>query len=179
MIKIPRAVVGKSQEGQSPSPDELTEIEFFPQDPGQWRRIPGVRVELPYRRFSWESYHSAMNAFSGFMIPAASIIDALKLCTWNREIDFREASGQLATLYREEEGENWNGDTHNVLYIREDCLRRYLGKTRQTLVWCNWGERGWAEKGDLHSHPSPERSAIFQSHVHIHRRFHEYELLKK
>lgn len=179
VIKIPRAVVGPGQEGQTPSPDELTEIEFFPHDPGQWRRIPGVRVELPYRRFSWESYHSAMNVFSGFMIPAASIIDALKLCTWNREIDFRDARGQLATLYREEEGENWDGDTHNLLYIREDYLCRYLGKTRQTLVWCNWGERGWANKGDLHSQPRPERSAIFQSHVHIHRQFHEYESLKK
>lgn len=140
--------------------------------------IPGVRVELPYRQFSWESYHSVMNAFSGFMIPAASIIDALKLCTWNREIDFRDADGLLATLYREEKRENWDDDTHNLLYIREDCLRRYLSKTRQTLVWCNWGERGWAEKGDIHSHLAPERSAIFQSHRHIHRRFHEYYSLR-
>ena len=59
--------------------------------------------------------------------------------------------------------------------LKEGYLRRSLGKTRQTFVWCNWGERGWADKGDLRSHPSPERSAMFQTHVHIHRRFHEYE----
>lgn len=179
VIRIERSVVSPAQEDQSPSEDKLTEIEFFPPNPGEWRRIPGVRVELPYRQFSWESYHSAMNSFSGFRIPAASIIGALKLCTWDREIDFREASGQLATLYREEEGEDWDGDTHNLLYVREDLLSRYLSKTRQTLVWCNWGERGWADKGDLHSYPTPERSAIFQSHAHIHRRFHEYDLLRK
>ena len=175
VIKSARPVDSPAQEGQSSSPNELIEIELFLPNPGEWRHIPGVRVELPYRRFSWESYHSAMNAFSGLMIPAASIIETLKLRTWNREIDFRVAGGQFATLYREDEGENWDGDTHNILYIREDCLRHYLGKTRQTLVWCNWGERGWVEKGDLHSFPTAERSAIFQSHVHIHRRFHEYD----
>lgn len=174
VIKFARPVSSLDQERQSPSSDELTEIIVFPQDPGRWRRIPGVRVELPYRRFSWESYHSAMNTHSGFMIPAASIIAALKLCTWNREIDFRDTSGHLATIYREKEDKNWDADSYNFLYIREDCLRRYLGKSRQTLVWCNWGERGWADKGDLHSRPAPERLAIFQSHVHIHRRFHEY-----
>jgi len=100
VIRIPRAVVDAAQDGQSPAQEEVREIEFFPPERGEWRRIPGVRVELPYRRFSWESYHSAMNEFSGFMIPAASIVDALKLCTWNREIDFRDETGQVAPLYR-------------------------------------------------------------------------------
>lgn len=71
----------------------------------------------------------------------------------------------MATLYREEEGENWDGDTHNLLYIREDYLRRYLGKTRQTFVWCNWGERGWADKGDLHSQPRT-LSDLPDAHAH-------------
>lgn len=177
VIKIARSVVNPAVEGDASSPDELTEFEFFSQDPGQWRRIPGVRVEVPYRDFSWESYHSAMNAFSGFMIPAASIIDKLNLRMWNRETDFRDVDGRLATLYREE-GKSLNGNIHNLLYIREDCLRRYLAKTRQTLVWCTWGERGWADKGDLNAYPTPERSAIFQSHVHIHRRFDEYDTVR-
>jgi len=175
VIKIAPSLIEPAREGEAPSPDDLTEIESFPPDPGQWGRIPGVRVELPYRRFSWESYHSAMNTLSGFTIPAASIIDALKLRTWNRDIDFRDTTGRFATLYREQEGKKWDGDTHNLLYIRQDCLRRYLAKTRQTLVWCNWGERGWADKGDLHSYPTPERSAIFQSHAHVHRRYHEFD----
>lgn len=175
VINIAGAIAAPAGADEPASPDDLTEIDFFPQDSGRWRHIPGVRVELPYRRFSWESYHSAMNAFSGFMIPAASIINALKLSTWNREIDFRDVNGKFATLYREQGADNWDGDTHDLLYIREDCLRRYLSKTRQRLVWCNWGERGWADKGDINSYPAPERSAIFQSHVHIHRRFHEYD----
>ncbi len=178
-IKIAHPIVSPAQENQPPSQDEPTEIEFSLPDPGEWQRIPGVRVELPYRQFSWESYHSAMNSFSGFMIPAASIIDTFKLCTWNREVDFRDTDGQLVTLYREDGGENWDGDTHNLLYIKESYFRRYLSKTRQTLVWCNWGEREWADKGDLHSYPTPERSAIFQSHAHIHRRFHEYDSIRR
>lgn len=104
---------------------------------GRWRRVPGVRVEVPYRRYAWESYHSAMNDFSGFHIPAASIIDKLKLRTWNREVDFRESDGRLVTLYREQVEDRWDGDTHMLLYMRRDCLSRYLAKTRQTLVWCN------------------------------------------
>lgn len=155
---------------------ESGEDEFFiPLQAGKWKKIPGVRVEIPYRRYSWESYHSAINSYSGFMLPAASIIAKLNLRTWHREIDFRDSDGQYATLYREQVNKHWDGNTHSLLYIREDCLRRYLTKTRQTIVWCNWGERDYVEKGNSHNNLSPERSRIYQNHLHIHRRFHEYE----
>jgi len=149
----------------------------FPPDLRMSRKIPGIRVELPDRSFSWESYHSAINDFSGFLIPSASIISALKLCTWNREVDFRDPTGKLATLYREERGKNWHDDSDKFLYIREDCLRSYLRKTRQTLVWCNWGERSWADKQDLIPGLSPEKTAVLRLHAHVHRRFHEYDEL--
>ena len=174
VVRISRPIFRPTEEGQSSSEDEMVEIEVPVFNSDEWRHVPGVRVELPYRRFAWESYHSAMNDFSGFEIPAASIIDKLKLCTWNREIDFRDEDGQLVTLYREEGGDSWSGDIHTFLYIKESHLRHYLSKTRQTLVWCVWGERGWVNK-ESHSDLTPEKSAIFESHAHIHRCFYEYD----
>jgi hypothetical protein len=141
----------------------------------KFTKVPGVRIELPVRSFSWESYHSSQNDFSGFSIPSPSIIQRLELASWNREIDFRDKAGQLATVYREE-GNGWKGDHFSLLYIRQDLLRQYLRATRQKLVWCNWGERGWSRKemGDA-IRSSPTRVKILEDHLHIHRRFEEWE----
>lgn len=135
------------------------------------RHIPGVRVELPSIQFGWESYHSAHNTFSGFYIPAPSLIERLGLSCCNREIDFFDPSGRPATLYRQA-GEGYFGDKHKLLYVRADLLRRYLRETRQVLVWCNWGERGWLKKMEGHDVLSDEdRQRVFQAHAHIHRTF--------
>jgi hypothetical protein len=34
------------------------------------RHVPGIRIELPFIHFGWESYHSSHNNFSGFNLPA-------------------------------------------------------------------------------------------------------------
>lgn len=138
------------------------------------RRIPGVKVEIPYIRFSWESYHSVQNIFSGFKIPAPSLIQRLQLKCRNREMDFFDNKGQPGTLYREEGG-NYSGNILRLLYIRADLLRKYLKETRQVLVWCNWGERDWLKKIDgqdlLHTE---SRRRVFQAHSHIHRTFSQW-----
>lgn len=150
----------------------------FPLNHSRYRKIPGVRIEIPVRRFSWESYHSTQNDFSGFHIPSPSIIQRLGLATWNREIDFRDRAGRLATAYRES-GNGWRGDHFHLLYIRQDLLQQYLKVTRQKLVWCNWGEREWSKKdmGDA-IRSNPARMKILQDHLHIHRRFHEWEKIQ-
>lgn len=138
------------------------------------QHIPGVRFELPSIQFSWESYHSAQNTFSGFHIPAPSLIQRLGLSCRNREIDFFDANGDPATLYRQA-GEGYFGDKHKLLYIRADLLRRYLRKTRQVLVWCNWGERDWLRKMDGDDLISNEgRTRVFQTYAHIHRNFSQW-----
>jgi len=137
-------------------------------------RVPGVRLELPSIQYEWESYHSVHNTFSGFDLPAPSIIQRLGLFCKDREIDFYDASGRPATLYREAGG-GWVGDRHKLLYIREDLLKRYLAETRQVLVWCNWGERDWFKKmegSDLINNPARQR--VFQKHSHIHRTFSQW-----
>ncbi len=135
------------------------------------RHVPGIRLEIPYIRFGWESYHSTYNDFSGFDLPAPSLIQRLGLASRNREIDFSESDGNPGTLYREA-GDGWQGDRHSLLYVRADLLRRYLTETRQVLVWCNWGERDWLKKMEgyevLHS---SAKQRICQAHNHIHRSF--------
>lgn len=142
------------------------------------RKTSGVQVEVPVRRFAWESYHSSQNDFSGFVIPSPSIIQRLNLATQNRETDFRDSTGRLATAYRES-GNGWKGDHFRLLYMRQDLLRQYLKTTRQKLVWCNWGERGWSKtRNEEAIHSNPERVKMLQDHLHIHRRFQEWEKIK-
>jgi hypothetical protein len=136
--------------------------------------ILGVRLELPSIQFSWESYHSTQNTFSGFHIPAPSLIQRLGLYCRNREIDFFDANGHPATLYRQAD-EGYFGDKHKLLYLRADLLRRYLKETRQVLVWCNWGERDWLKKMDGYDLISNEgRTRVFQTYAHIHRSFSQW-----
>lgn len=138
------------------------------------RRIPGIRIELPVVHFGWESYHSSHNDFSGFDLPAPSLIQRLGLASKNREIDFYDSMGKSGTLYREA-GDGWKGNRHSLFYVRADLLRRYLTDTRQVLVWCNWGERNWLKKMEGHDViRDPTRQRIYQGHDHIHRSFSQW-----
>jgi hypothetical protein len=148
-------------------------VRFFGPVP-RTRRIPGVRLELPAISFGWESYHSAQNEFSGFDLPAPSLIQRLGLASRNREVDFYDDSGAPGIVYREA-GSSWKGNRHSFLYIRADLIRRYLAQTRQKLVWCNWGERDWLTKMDRYEvRANPARQRIFEGHKHIHRSFAEW-----
>lgn len=160
-----------SMSGETIGDQETSVLEF---DVPATRHIPGVRVELPSIQFGWESYHSAYNTFSGFDIPAPSLIQRLGLSCCNREIDFCDPSGRPATLYRQA-GEGYFGDKYKLLYIRADLLRRYLSDTRQVLVWCNWGERDWLKKMEGYNLlPNEGRQRVFQTHAHIHRTFSQW-----
>lgn len=134
----------------------------------------GIRIELPYVHFGWESYHSSQNEFSDFYLPSPSLIQRLGLASKNREIDFYDLKGLPATCYREEGGA-WKGDRHSLLYVRADLLQRYLSETRQVLVWCNWGERDWLKKMEGNNViDNSARLRIYQSHSHIHRSFFQW-----
>lgn len=160
-----------SMPGEATRDEDTSVLEFdFPAT----RRTPGVRLELPSIQFAWESYHSVHNTFSGFDIPAPSLIQRLKLSCRNREIDFFDPSGRPATLYRRA-GEGYFGNKHKLLYVRADLLRRYLKETRQVLIWCNWGERDWLKKMEgLNLLPNEGRQRVFQTHSHIHRSFSQW-----
>ena len=138
------------------------------------RHVPGIHLELPSIHFGWESHHSSHNDFSGFYLPAPSLIQRLGLASKYREIDFYDSMGKPGTLYRET-GDGWNGDRYSLLFVRVDLLRRYLTDTRQVLVWCNWGERDWLKKMDDHDVIcDPARQRIYQAHDNIHRSFFQW-----
>ena len=149
---------------------EVSIIELLGQPP-EMRFVPGIQVELPSIHFAWESYHSSHNNFLGFNLPAPSLIQRLGLVSRNREVDFYDSMGNPGTLYRES-GSEWNGNHHSLLYVRADLLRRYLTDTRQTLVWCNWGERDWLKKMEGHEViRNAARQRIYHAYGHIHRSF--------
>lgn len=140
----------------------------------EMRRVPGIRIEVPFIQFDWESYHSTQNEFSGFDLPAPKLIQRLGLASKHRESDFYDAEGNPGSLYREA-GDGWKGDRHSLLYVRADLLRRYLTETRQVLVWCNWGEREWLNKMEGNDViRTSARQRIWEAHSHIHRSFSEW-----
>ena len=157
--------------------EEESEAISFPirQAPrGRW--LPGIRIEVPTISFSWESYHSVHNDFSGFSLPAPSLIQKLNLSSRNREIDFYDSAGKPGMLYRTN-GDSWKGNRHNLIYIRADLLKQYLSKTRQSLIWCNWGERDWHRNMDgIHVIENSARTRIYQSYQHIHRSFRQWPI---
>jgi len=161
----------------SPEGGEAGEELVFPLGPvPRTRRVPGIRVEIPMTHYSWESYHSALNAYSGFALPSASLLQRLSLASRDRETDFYDQSGRPGVVYRES-GDGWKGNRFELLYIRADLLRTYLRQTRQTLVWCNWGERDWLDKMDGYSmRKMPGRNEIWQGNMHIHRSFASWKV---
>jgi hypothetical protein len=140
-----------------------------------YRNVPGVKVELTTRQFGWESYHSKLNYVSGFRVPSPRIIQQLQLHLQGRAVDFYDEAGLLATQYIEV-GEGHRGNQHSLIYVREDLLRNYLLKTRQTLVWLMWGERGCVDKDNLYE-PDTPLAQIFHTYQHIHKRFATYREL--
>jgi hypothetical protein len=160
------------EEPKAPKDDDKDMFQLIVRMPrGRSARIPGVRVEVPVRSFSWETYHSAMNQFTGFDVPAPSVIEKLGLRTKNREIDFYDETDRRATIYRQSAADE-KLRTFRLLYLREDLLKRYLQLTRQTLVWCNWGERDMLRgDGPFGIDAPPEAVEVFRQHRNIHRRF--------
>lgn len=111
---------------------------FLGYENGRWTGIP---VEVPVRRWAWESYHSELTQAGTVTFPAPAICDALGLVNHGDALDLRDPAGRIATLYREWPNENGGFFGSHLLYIRDELIRQYLKQTRQRLVWVPWGER--------------------------------------
>lgn len=106
---------------------------------GSWR--PGVRVEVPVRRWAWESHHTQLVRTGSVDFPAPALAEALDLVNHNGPLDLYDAQGRLATIYRVWPDERGGSFDSHVLYIREDLITQYLEQTSQRFVWVPWGER--------------------------------------
>ncbi len=96
---------------------------------------PGIEVEILAHTYAWESYHSSLNTAGGGVGPSRSFSAALDLRGVPQSFDQVEPDGKPAA-------KSFSGPAGfkgEVLYLREDLLKRYAGGRR--LVWWIWGQR--------------------------------------
>ena len=127
---------------------------------------PGIPVEIPVYRFSWEGYHSALNSVSGITVPSPALSEYLKLSNQQGEWDLYDSEGHIATIYREFR-DSTDSSRSYLLYIKADMIDAYLKYTSQTLVWLIWGEREF-KYGKSHE-IGDELQDIWAECEHIHR----------
>lgn len=140
---------------------------------GRWKRVPGVRVEIPAYTYSWEGYHSIVNDYSGFDVPAPAISNYLELSFRNQSAELFDKHGKRATIFTRFKDSDSTHNSH-LLYIRKDLLEKYMAHTGQTMIWAIWGER------DVHYKAMDQRNAeaqehdVYKEHKHIHKAFFQY-----
>lgn len=131
----------------------------------RYHRIPGIEVEVPLHRYSWESHHSTENQAGGVGYVAPALCDRLSLRNRGNSMDLYDEQGNLASLYRMfGNQEFWRSD---LLYLRKDLLEKYLSETGKEIVWIIWGERDFKHK-QLDRY-RPEIQDIWSDYRHIHR----------
>lgn len=143
---------------------------------GKWVKVPGVPVEIPVHSFGWESYHSIVNDYSGYDVPAPAISNYLGLNYRNQSVELFDRNGKRATIFIRIREPDSHHSTH-LIYIRKDLLERYLAHTKQTIVWTIWGERDVNYKSMDQRNTEARANKIFEEYKHIHRTFFEYSKL--
>lgn len=151
-------VVGEAEEKVKSLP-KYTEITNY-------RTIPGVEVEVPIHRLSWETYHSTENqsGYADFVAPA--LCDFLHLRNQGDSQDLFDKDGNPASLYRMF-GDPSEYYKSSLLYIKRDLLEAYLHHTQQKLVWFIWGERDF--KHEALEAMRSEIQDLWSAHKHIHK----------
>jgi hypothetical protein len=105
---------------------------------------PGdVEVEVLAHDYAWESYHSEMNHAGSARVPSRCFSARFDLRSVPQKFDQRLPDGTLATITLR----GVDGLDGDVLYIREDLLRQYVGE--RAIVWFAFGER------ELRPYPQP------------------------
>lgn len=164
-MRIKFSVFGKDdkeevkQEEKVIDPSEYVEI-------NRWKKIPGIRVEIPTHRLSWESYHSTENQGGGADFIAPALCDFLNLRNKSNHQDLYDIDGKNASLFRifGDESEYFKS---TLFYIRKDLLKKYLQHTNQKLVWLIWGERDF--KHEVLEAMRSQIQDIWSSHSHVHK----------
>ena len=136
-------------------------------DVPQYKRIPGINVEVPTHDLVWESYHSAENNGGSVDYLAPAICDFLKLRNKSNFRDLYDSNGNEASLLRVF-GDDSLYTRSTILYIRKDLLKRYLLHTNQKLIWFIWGERDFELK--VLETNREHLQDIWSSYSHIHKK---------
>lgn len=101
-----------------------------------------VKVETLAHRYAWESHHSEMNQGGSARVPSKTFSAHFDLRGVAQSFDQFLPNGSQATLTLS----GVDGLEGDVLYIREDLLKEYVGE--RGIVWLAFGER------DLRPYPS-------------------------
>jgi hypothetical protein len=94
-----------------------------------------VEVEALAHSYDWESYHSEMNQAGSACVPSRSFSARFDLRSVPQGFDQVLPDGTRATITLS----GVDGLEGNVLYLREDLLRQYVGD--RTITWFAFGER--------------------------------------
>ena len=94
-----------------------------------------VEVEVLAHDYAWESYHSEMNRAGSARVPSRCFSARFDLRSAPQSFDQFLADGTRATITLS----GVDGLDGDVLYVREDLLRQYVGE--RAIVWFAFGER--------------------------------------
>lgn len=100
-----------------------------------------VEIEVLAHRYAWESYHSEMNKAGSALVPSLLFSEHFRLRGAPQTFDQFLLDATRATITLA----GVDGLDGNILYVREDLLRQYVGD--RTIVWFAFGER------ELHPYP--------------------------
>ncbi len=94
-----------------------------------------LEVEILAHDYVWESYHSEMNRAGSARVPSRCFSTQFDLRSAPQSFDQFLADGTRATITLR----GVDGLDGDVLYVREDLLRQYVGE--RAVVWFAFGER--------------------------------------
>ncbi len=116
-----------------------------------------AKVEVLAHEYAWESYHSEMNRAGGARVPSRPFSTRFDLRSAPQVFDQLLPDGGSRATITLSGVDGLDGD---ILYIREDLLRQYVGA--RAIVWFAFGER------ELHPYPpSPPEWLVDVQRQHV------------
>lgn len=112
-----------------------------------------VRVEVFAHGYAWESYHSEMNHVGSARVPSQPFSHLFDLRSAPQSFDQFLPDGSRATITLS----GVDGLQGDILYIRKDLLRQYVGD--RAIIWFAFGER------ELRPYPSSPPQWLKDAHM--------------
>jgi hypothetical protein len=96
---------------------------------------------IPVCEFSLESERSTINNDARATVLAKELASDLELVGKPQTFDLFTNKGVKATYSFTNIKDDFNENSHSLLYLREELLKEFLEKNEYALIWVVWGER--------------------------------------
>lgn len=96
---------------------------------------------IPVCDFSLESERSTINNDARATVLAKELASDLELVGKPQTFDLFTNKGVKATYSFTNIKDDFNENSHSLLYLREELLKEFLEKNEYALIWVVWGER--------------------------------------